>query len=66
MPQIKRVFLQWLPWLLRYNRPNKKITIKSIMIENKMATKISKFSSVPSSPIHQKIHENGLPNGTFR
>ena len=66
--QIKRVFLQWLPWILRYSRPNKKITIKSIMIENKMASKISKFSSVPSSPIHQKIHENGhgLSNGTFR
>ena len=68
--QIKRVFLQWLPWLLRYNRPNKKITIKSIMMENKMAAKISKFSSVPSSPMHQKIQENGhttvIPNGTFR
>ena len=66
--QIKRVFLQWLPWILRYSRPNKKITIKSIMIESKMASKISKFSSVPSSPIHQKIHENGhgLSNGTFR
>jgi len=63
---IKRVFLQWLPWLLRYHRPNKKITIKSIMMENKMASKISKFSSVPSSPIHQKVQENGISNGTFR
>ena len=39
-----------------------------------MAAKISKYSSVPNSPIHQKIpvHENGVngtigvPNGNFR
>ena len=72
--QSKRLFLQWLPWLLRYNRPSKKITMKSILMDHKMAAKISKYSSVPNSPIHQKIqvHENGvngtsgLPNGNFR
>ena len=72
--QSKRLFLQWLPWLLRYNRPTKKITMKSILMDHKMAAKISKYSSVPNSPIHQKIqvHENGVngttgvPNGNFR
>merc|ERR550539_301869 len=48
--------------------------MKSILMDHKMAAKISKYSSVPNSPIHQKIqvHENGvngtsgLPNGNFR
>jgi len=64
----KRVFLQWLPWLLRYNRPTKKITMKSILMENKMAAKISKCCSTPSSPLHQKLQgmENGALNGVFR
>ena len=33
-----------------------------------MAAKISKYNSVPNSPIHQKVqvHENGVPNGNFR
>ena len=38
-PQARRVFLQWLPWLLRYSRPAKKITRKSILMENKLAAK---------------------------
>ncbi|XP_063598331.1 neuronal acetylcholine receptor subunit alpha-7-like [Penaeus indicus] len=33
---IKCVLLQWLPWLLRMNRPGKKITRKTIMMNNKM------------------------------
>ncbi|ROT75683.1 nicotinic acetylcholine receptor subunit alpha 6 isoform 3a8a [Penaeus vannamei] len=37
MPRwIKCVLLQWLPWLLRMNRPGKKITRKTIMMNNKM------------------------------
>ena len=36
------------------------------MMENKMAAKISKFSSAPNSPIHKKNHENGILNGPFR
>ncbi|XP_037798442.1 acetylcholine receptor subunit alpha-type acr-16-like [Penaeus monodon] len=34
--QIKCVLLQWLPWILRMNRPGKKITWKTIMMSNKM------------------------------
>lgn len=30
------MLLQWLPWLLRMNRPGKKITRKTIMMNNKM------------------------------
>ncbi|ENN81088.1 hypothetical protein YQE_02456, partial [Dendroctonus ponderosae] len=37
MPQwIKTVFLQWLPWMLGMSRPGKKITRKSIMMNNRM------------------------------
>ncbi|XP_042877433.1 neuronal acetylcholine receptor subunit alpha-7-like isoform X2 [Penaeus japonicus] len=35
-PMVKSVFLQWLPWVLRINRPGEKITRKSIMMTNKM------------------------------
>ena len=34
--QIKSAFLQWLPWILRMNRPQKKITRKTIMMNNRM------------------------------
>lgn len=34
--QIKFVFLNWLPWILRMGRPGKKITRKSIMLNNRM------------------------------
>ncbi|CAB3256246.1 unnamed protein product [Arctia plantaginis] len=34
--QIKSVFLQWLPWILRMSRPGKKITRKTIMMSNRM------------------------------
>jgi nicotinic acetylcholine receptor, invertebrate len=34
--QIKSVFLQWLPWILRMGRPGKKITRKTIMLSNRM------------------------------
>lgn len=34
--QIKSVFLQWLPWILRMGRPGKKITRKTIMLTNRM------------------------------
>jgi nicotinic acetylcholine receptor, invertebrate len=34
--QIKSVFLQWLPWILRMGRPNKKITRKTILLNNRM------------------------------
>ncbi len=30
------MFLHWLPWLLRMNRPKKKITRKTIMMNNRM------------------------------
>ncbi|KAF7994140.1 hypothetical protein HCN44_011409 [Aphidius gifuensis] len=33
---IKTVLLQWLPWVLRMNRPGKKITRKGIKLSNKM------------------------------
>lgn len=35
-PQIKCVFLNWLPWILRMGRPGKKITRKTIMMNNRM------------------------------
>ena len=34
--QVKTIFLQWLPWVLRMQRPGKKITRKTIMLNNKM------------------------------
>ena len=34
--QVRSVFLQWLPWLLRMNRPRKKISRKTIMMNNRM------------------------------
>lgn len=34
--QIRCVLLQWLPWILRMSRPGKKITRKTIMMNNKM------------------------------
>ncbi len=34
--QIKCVFLQWLPWILRMGRPGKKITRKTILLSNRM------------------------------
>ncbi|XP_024947816.1 acetylcholine receptor subunit alpha-type acr-16 isoform X6 [Cephus cinctus] len=37
MPQwIKTVFLQWLPWILGMSRPGKKITRKTILMNNRM------------------------------
>ncbi|XP_068211459.1 neuronal acetylcholine receptor subunit alpha-7-like isoform X7 [Palaemon carinicauda] len=33
---IRCLLLQWLPWILRMNRPGKKITRKTIMMNNKM------------------------------
>ena len=33
---VRSVFLQWLPWMLRMNRPRKKITRKTIMMNNRM------------------------------
>merc|ERR1712051_800877 len=33
---VKSVFLQWLPWILRMNRPRKKISRKTIMMNNRM------------------------------
>ena len=33
---VRSVFLQWLPWLLRMNRPRKKISRKTIMMNNRM------------------------------
>ncbi|CAG0913226.1 unnamed protein product [Notodromas monacha] len=35
-PWVKTIFLQWLPWVLRMQRPGKKITRKTIMLNNKM------------------------------
>ncbi|KAK8753595.1 hypothetical protein OTU49_000510, partial [Cherax quadricarinatus] len=35
-PLVKSLFLQWLPWVLRLNRPGEKITRKTIMMNNKM------------------------------
>ena len=34
--KVKSVFLQWLPWFLRMSRPGKKITRKTINMNNKM------------------------------
>jgi len=35
-PQVRTVFLQWIPWFLRMARPGQKITRKTIMMQNKM------------------------------
>ena len=34
--QVRILFLQWIPWLLRMSRPGEKITRKTILIQNKM------------------------------
>ena len=34
--QVRTLFLQWLPWLLRMQRPGKPITRKTIMMTNRM------------------------------
>ncbi len=34
--QVRALFLQWLPWLLRMNRPGKPITRKTIQMTNRM------------------------------
>ena len=34
--QVRCIFLQWLPWMLRMARPGEKITRKTIMMQNKM------------------------------
>lgn len=36
--QVKTLFLQWLPWILRMSRPGKKITRKTIKEGQKMKT----------------------------
>jgi nicotinic acetylcholine receptor len=36
MVQVRVLFLQWIPWFLRMSRPGEKITLKSILIQNKM------------------------------
>ena len=33
---VRSVFLQWLPWILRMDRPRKRITRKTIMMSNRM------------------------------
>ena len=35
-PQIRVIFLQWIPWLLRMSRPGEKFTLKTIQMQNKM------------------------------
>jgi len=57
----RRVFLQWLPWLLRYSRPAKKITRKSILMENKLA---AKCCSGPPSPHIAHLANYAKVNGT--
>jgi nicotinic acetylcholine receptor len=34
--QVRSVFLHWLPWLLRMNRPKRKITRKTIAMSIRM------------------------------
>ena len=34
--QVRLLFLQWIPWLLRMSRPGEKITRKTILMQNKM------------------------------
>ena len=33
---VRSVFLQWLPWILRMDRPREKITRKTIMMSNRL------------------------------
>uniref|UniRef100_A0A0K2UQT6 Acetylcholine receptor subunit alphatype acr16like [Musca domestica] n=3 Tax=Lepeophtheirus salmonis TaxID=72036 RepID=A0A0K2UQT6_LEPSM len=35
-PWVRTAFLQWLPWILRMNRPGKPITRKSILMTNRI------------------------------
>jgi len=49
MPEWVRVlFLQWIPWFLRMSRPGEKITIKSILMQNKMKELDTKENSSKS------------------
>merc|ERR1719384_1320478 len=36
MIQVRTLFLQWIPWVLRMARPGEKTTRKTIMMQNKM------------------------------
>jgi len=60
-PWAKKVLLQWLPWLLRYNRPSRKITRKSIQMENRLA---AKCCSGPPSPHLTHMQSYAKTNGT--
>ena len=33
---VSSIFLQWLPWILRMDRPREKITRKTIMMSNRL------------------------------
>merc|ERR1712223_797041 len=35
-PWFRKLFLQWIPWILRMSRPGNKITRQSISLQNKM------------------------------
>ena len=34
--QVHKIFLQWIPWMLRMSRPGEKITRKSILMQKKI------------------------------
>ena len=34
--QVQKIFLQWIPWMLRMSRPGEKITRKSILMQKKI------------------------------
>ncbi len=40
--QVKMVFLQWIPWLLRMSRPGDKLSLKSILMHRQMQEMDSK------------------------
>ncbi|XP_023333966.1 neuronal acetylcholine receptor subunit alpha-7 isoform X2 [Eurytemora carolleeae] len=49
MPEwVRMLFLQWIPWMLRMSRPGEKITLKSILMQNKMRELDTKENSSKS------------------
>ena len=53
--QVRFIFLQWIPWILRMSRPGEKITRKTIMMQ---VTKMMK--DLFAKDIHQRIYHHEI------
>ena len=54
---VQKIFLQWLPWVLRMSRNREKITLSSIRVQNalnKLSKTDSNFKSLPSKVLDEE------------